>query len=294
MAGLFILSLDTEIAWGTNTSALRRFADCFDTYPDILRRLIALLDTYHIPATWAVVGHLFLKPDDPRALKKTPSHWYHAPYLPDAICRARAQHEIGTHTFSHVYTDDPGTTTEVWQRELETVAQIHKEHGLPPPRSIVYPRNRVAYTDTLHQYGIIAYRGVEQNWYGDRRGAFHLLDRALGLPPPTYDPATLTVGDNLVNLPASQFLMAYDGVRGKIPTASRVRQARLGLDRAAWRNHLYHLWFHPFNLGTSDRMFEALEQILRGVAQHRDAGQLKVMTMASAAERILGGAKNED
>jgi peptidoglycan/xylan/chitin deacetylase (PgdA/CDA1 family) len=290
MVGLFILSLDTEIAWGTNAASLPRYAHCFDTYPDIIRRLIALLDSYEIPATWAVVSQLLLPADDTRASKHIPSHWYHAPYLLDALRGTQVKHEIGTHTFSHIYTHDAETTADVWRQELDAVAGLHREHGLVL-RSIVYPRNQVAYTDTLNKYGIIAYRGIEQNWYGNRRGAFHLLDRALGLPPPTYDPAALKVADKLVNLPASQFLMAYDGVRGKIPTASRVRQARFGLDQAVRRNHLYHLWFHPFNLGTSDKMFDALEQILQMVAHRRDAGQLRVMTMEGAAERILGGMK---
>jgi len=293
MAGLFILSLDTEIAWGTDAAHLPRYAACFEAFPDILRRLIALLDTYHVPATWAVVAHLLLTPDDPRALGRKPPDWYHAPYLLDRIQAAHAPHDIGTHTFSHIYATDASTTPEVWKRELDTVAQLHREHGLPL-RSLVYPRNQVAYLDTLPAYGIIAYRGIEQNWYGSRRGALHLLDRALGLPPPTYSSAALTVADPLVNLPASQFLMAYDGLRAAIPTASRVRQARLGLDRAVRRNDLYHLWFHPFNLGTSARMFDALEQILQRVARLRDAGHLRVMTMAGAAEWILGGMNDED
>jgi hypothetical protein len=172
------------------------------------------------------------------------------------------------------------------------VAALHRKYKLPL-KSIVYPRNQVAYTDTLKDYGIIAYRGVEQNWYGNRRGLFHLIDRALGLPPPTYDPVSLKVGDKLVNLPASQFLMAYDGIRGRIPTASRVRQARLGMDRAVRRNQLYHLWFHPFNLGTSEKMFDALDQILTEVARLRDAGKLHVMTMEQAAEWVLGTGDKE-
>lgn len=289
MTGIFILSLDTEIAWGTGTHALARYAHCFDNYPTLLNRLVGLMDAYDIPATWAVVAHLLIEPDDARALLRQPQAWYHAPYLLDTVCSAHAKHEIGTHTFSHVYTDDPAITREVWRRELNTAAQIHRAHGLPM-RSIVYPRNLVAYTDTLADYGVVAYRGIEQNWYGNRRGAFHLLDRALGLPPPTYDPTGLKVAEKLVNLPASQFLMAYDGVRGSIPTASRVRQAKWGLDSAVRRNHLYHLWFHPFNLGTSERMFEALEHILRDVARRRDAGQLRVMTMAGAADWILTNA----
>lgn len=290
MTGLFILSLDTEIAWGTDETALSRYAPCFDNYQAVVRRLIFLLDKYEIPATWAVVGHLFLQPDDTRALHRQPEYWYHAPYLLDMLRAAAVQHEIGTHTFSHIYTDDPETTPAVWKAELDAVAALHHQHNLPL-RSIVYPRNQVAYTETLNDYGIIAYRGVEGNWYGNRRGFFHLLDRALGLPPPTYDPASLKVGDNLVNLPASQFLMAYDGIRGYIPTASRVRQAKLGINRAVRRNHLYHLWFHPFNLGTSDKMFDALEKILREAAARRDAGELRVMTMGEAAQWILENEK---
>src|SRR5690606_8388555 len=128
------------------------------------------MDAYDIPATWAVVAYLLIEPDDPRALPRQPQAWYHAPYLLDTVCSAHAKHEIGTHTFSHVYTDDPAITREVWRRELNTAAQIHRAHGLPM-RSIVYPRNLVAYTDTLADYGVVAYRGIEQNWYGNRRGA---------------------------------------------------------------------------------------------------------------------------
>src|SRR5262249_6245917 len=144
----------------------------------------------------------------------------------------------------------------------------------------------------LPKYGIIAYRGVEGNRPTERRGPLHLLERALALPPSTYDLSTLKVGEMLVNLPASQFLLAYDGPRRWIHTTSRLRQARLGLDRAGERGHLYHLWFHPFNLGTSHAMFDALEQILCEVVHRRDSGKLRVMTMQAAAESVLSGAKN--
>lgn len=284
MAGIFILSLDTEIAWGTDSALLPRFAACFDQYRPILRRLVKLLDSYDIPATWAVVGHLFLKPGDRREWKRSPDSWYYGADVIEAIRAARAPHEIGTHTFSHAYARE--VARETWEAELQTCASIHHEHGLPL-RSLVFPRNQVAHLDTLPRYGIIAYRGIEGSRPLERRGAAHLLHRALALPPPTYDPASLKVSDRLVNLPASQFLLAYDGARGWIPTASRVRQARLGLAEAALRDRLFHLWFHPFNLGTSPRMFDALEMILRQVARRREVGQIRVMTMADAAEEIL-------
>ena len=292
MIGTFILSLDTEIAWGTDMQELFKYAYCFEAYRVILRRLIDLLDQYNIPATWAVVGQLMLKPDDKRSLiMASPElgmiEWFHAPYVVEWIRAAKTAHEIGTHTFTHAYTDDPEITPAVWENELRHVAKLHRELKLPTARSLVYPRNQIKYLDSLPKHGIIAYRGIEGHRARERRGLAHLLHRALALLPPTYNLNACKVNDKLVNLPASQFLLAYDDIRSRIPTASRVRQARLGMEQAARRNELYHLWFHPFNLGTSPRMFEALEQILQIASAMRDQGKLQVLTMEQAARQIL-------
>ncbi len=199
MNGTFILSLDTEIAWGTDPEYLPVYAQCFDNYRVILPRLVALLDRYEIPATWAVVGHLFLKPDDPRSIKKSADKpdWYHGADVIEAIRSAKVRHEIGTHTFSHIYTEDATTTREVWNRELQTCVDLHREHGLPL-KSLVYPRNQVAFVESLPDYGIIAYRGIEQSWYRKlpMQRPLHLLDRALGLPP-TRESACLAISDGL-------------------------------------------------------------------------------------------------
>lgn len=308
MVGIFILSLDTEIAWGTyGEKSLKRSAHCFENYRPLVRRLIDLLDRYEIPATWAVVGHLFLArcdghPDllqphyawadksdsarDPKSML-TRAPWYYGSDVIDMIRCARVNHEIGTHTFTHIIAGDPAVTPEIWASQMRKTVSIHADQGLEL-RSIVYPRNLVNYMDTLPDYGIIAYRGEEESWYRHfpktLARACHYLDRAIGFPPPTYDPRTLRVGERLVNLPASQFLMTYDGVRRWIPTASRVRQARLGIRNSVNNGHIYHLWFHPFNLGTGEGMFTALEQILAEVSRQR----MRVMTMQQAAEWILG------
>ncbi len=298
MAGLFILSLDTEIAWGTyGAAAIARQAYAFDNYRSLLKRLVALLDTYQIPATFAVVGHLFLKPGDPRALIATnlPADdphllWYFAPNVIETIRHARTGHEIGTHTFSHLFTSE--VTQKDWDADLKLCVRIHKEHNLTL-RSLVYPRNQIAYTETLPKYGITSYRGAETKWYRQQTSVsarlLSFLDYLLALPPVTYDPASLRADDKLVNLPASQFLLSYDGLRGKIPTAARVQQAKRGIERAVRYDHLYHLWFHPFNLGSNEKMFEALEAILWEIARRRDVGDLRVMTMAQAAAWILEG-----
>jgi hypothetical protein len=313
MPGLFILSLDTEIAWGTyDPKALARHKASFDNYRILIRRLLELLDRYSIPATFAVVGHLFLErcnghpdvlqphytwarePDSARDPCSGLDHapWYYGPDIVTAIREAKTPHEIGTHSFTHVLAGDSAVTEAIWRSQLAKSAAVHEEHSLRM-LSLVHPQEKVAFTECLPEYGIIAYRGEERKWYGSFPRPLaricHLLDRSLALPPPTYDLGRLRVNERLVNLPASQFLMSYDGIRKWIPTESRVRQAKAGLERAITNEHLYHLWFHPFNLGSSEFMFKALERILQEVDRQRDAGRLHVMTMAQAAQWILDG-----
>ena len=60
------------------------------------------------------------------------------------------------------------------------------------------------------------------------------------------------------------------------------------MEQAARKSERYHLWFHPFNLGTSPRMFDALEQILQIAASLREQGKLDILTMEQAAMQVLG------
>src|SRR6185295_17282789 len=103
----------------------------------------------------AVVGQLMLSGFDARAVIKQPVGWYHATYVLKWIRATKTQHEIGTHTFSHIYTDDPTTTQAVWEADLANCLSLHQQLDLPL-RSIVYPRNQIKYLRTLSKYGIIA------------------------------------------------------------------------------------------------------------------------------------------
>lgn len=308
MPATFILSLDTEIAWGTY-NRLQDRAEAFDRYPELLRRLVRQLDTFDISATWALVGHLLLEPgeqttvpqpqysfaDHPDAARVAahPPAWFHARYVLDAIRGMRAPQEISTHTFTHVLATDPGVSRELFDGQLAEVRRVYALHHIPAPRTLIYPQNRIAYTDVLAEHGIIAYRGPEQSRYARlpkplRRPA-HLLNRATAATPPTYPASACREAPNLVNLPASQFLMSYDGVRAYIPTDARVQQARKGLRQAIQRDEIYHLWFHPFNLGSGEAMFDALTQILAMVWEGRSRGDVRVLTMVEAASLLLNG-----
>ncbi|MEO0563728.1 MAG: hypothetical protein AAF125_16600, partial [Chloroflexota bacterium] len=180
MTATFVLSLDTEIAWGTYGNLEAR-ANAFEVYPSLLRRLVRQLDIFEISATWAVVGGLLVPSEQltdipephysfaqiPDSARRDghPKEWFYAPDVIETIQMTRTPQEIGTHTLTHLLATDPGVSHEMFDAQLAAVVALHQQHGLPSPRSLVFPQNRVTYTDLLRQHGIIAYRGVASDWY---------------------------------------------------------------------------------------------------------------------------------
>lgn len=315
--GVFVLSLDTELAWGNfDAGGLTRYARHYEQYRLVVWRTLELLERYQVPATWAFVGHLMLEGcargegghAHPEVLRPRyrwyPHEWHHldpctdvardpwwyAPDLLERVLRAPVLHEVGTHTFSHIVADDPACTREIFLSQMQACARLHEAWGVHM-RSIVYPRNRVAFLDELPGLGIVAYRGRERRWYDGAPGLVargcHLLDATLAPTPSTYPLRGLAQGE-LVNVPASMFLLPFDGVRRRIPAASRTAQALRGVRRAAARGELFHLWFHPVNMASDPRMFTVLERVLRAAAELREQGRLRVLTMEQTAGLVRG------
>ncbi|MGH2447954.1 MAG: hypothetical protein ACRDFS_05060 [Chloroflexota bacterium] len=206
------------------------------------------------------------------------------------VLSAELNHEIATHTFSHIVVGDPDCDRDIFRSQLAACKRLHDGLGLPFA-SIVYPRNRVAFVDVLPEFGITSYRGRQ---VGTRGGgvagrALTLADRIAAPTPPTYK-LPVRGDQRTVNLPASMLYSSRSGVRRLVPMRSRLRQARRGIREAAEAGHLFHLWFHPFNLSGDDELFFGLDTILRRVAEYREAGRLDVLTMQQTAERSTASA----
>ena len=59
--GMFTLSLDFELIWGTRDKRGQAFRrQCERERSVVIDRLLTLLASYDISATWCVLGHLFL------------------------------------------------------------------------------------------------------------------------------------------------------------------------------------------------------------------------------------------
>jgi len=301
--GTVVVSLDAELAWGfhdQDSPPAERIASARWGW----QRALELFDTYRVPATWAVVGHLYLDSCDGRhADHPAPPGWFdrdpggavardptwYGPDLVRAIDGAAVDHEVASHTFSHVEFGDRGTTTELAAAELEraraVAAAVHE-----PPTTVVFPRNEVGHLDVLAEKGITCYRGRKPpEWFDGQsyRALGKTLATVAGRPPPVVRPSVDERG--LVNLPASLYLYGFETWLGEASrTHPLVRRARAGVDAAAATGGVCHLWLHPNNLRT-ERHADRLAAVLEYVTTCRDRGEVSVQTMGAVAARARGG-----
>lgn len=305
--GTVVISADAELGWGFHDLRDRpeeRLANARDGW----RRFAELCEQYQIPATWAVVGHLFLDECDGRHTDHpAPSSWFDheggadrmarslrfADGLIDRIRTADADHEIGLHTFSHVELGASETTARLADAELSAAVDAAREWGVEPrPRSFIFPRNNVGNLQVLADHGITCYRGTTPtdrptDGYG---GAGRLLRAALGSDgPPLVKPRQDSLG--LVDLPASLFLYSFEGLARSVaepllgdPIAVL---ARRGIEGAAASDGTFHMWLHPNNLVTP-RDVARMEAIFEHLARVRARTDLRVRTMGEVAAAVRG------
>jgi peptidoglycan/xylan/chitin deacetylase (PgdA/CDA1 family) len=314
--GIFLLSLDFELIWGTADLDLPDFVrQCRLERRFAIDRLLDLFELHDIRATWAVLGHLFLSRCEPVGGRAHPeivrpqfswvkADWFwHDPggaesdesihlgrSLVDKIRSCAVRQEIGSHSFCHVIFGDPGCSRETAETDVAECVRIAQEQGLQL-KSFVFPRNEIGYLDVLKKHGFSCYRGAEPHWYEHRtipemiRRGFRLFDVLRGASPPTVVPSVTESG--LVNIPGSAMFFPMHGFRRHIPMSVRVKRCIKGLERAARRREIFHLWFHPTNMvAEMETMFSGLNEILTHVSQLRKAGVLDVMTMAEVSARF--------
>ncbi|AQL44846.1 hypothetical protein BV210_18960 (plasmid) [Halorientalis sp. IM1011] len=304
--GTVVLSVDAELGWGFHDFAeppRDRLANARRGW----QTLLDLCEEYRVPATWAVVGHLFLDECDGRhGDHPAPPGWFDHERGSDRMARslrfadgliertatADVDHEIGLHTFSHVEMGASGTTARLADAELSAAVDAAREWGVDPrPRSFVFPRNDVGNLQALADHGITCYRGTTPT---DRRrfdrygGVDRLVRAALGSAgPPLVEPRRDSLG--LVDVPASLFLFSVEGILRSAaepfvgdPVAVL---ARRGIDRAAASDGLFHMWLHPNNLaGPQDAA--RLAEIFEHLARVRARTDLEVRTMGDVAATV--------
>lgn len=315
--GVFTISLDFELIWGTldlfGPERYRRL--CEIERAEVIERLLRLFEEYKVSATWCTLGHLFLNQCSAQGGEKhpeisRPSHdwvaedWFHhdpcevesensvfvGRSLVEKIRDCRVPQEVGCHSYSHVIFGDAGCSRATAASEVAECVRLAEGMGLPL-RSFAFPRNQVGHLDVLREYDFTCYRGPEPHWYERRkvpdavRRLAHLWQVLTAATPPVVLPERMD--NELWNIPGSMIFFPMHGFRRYLPMSLRVRRAVKGLNLAAHRRRIFHLWFHPTNLADQmETMFAGLREILEHADKLRARGELEVLTMENLIQRV--------
>lgn len=299
--GTVVVSVDAELGWGFHDQEEAPTERIEAARPG-WRTLLECLDAYDVPATWGVVGHLFLEDCDgahvghplaPNWFRCERERWVGRPDLRyardlvDATVAADVDHEIGFQTFSHVELGDEAVTPEL--ARAECAAFFDAVPGdLPAVRSVVFPRNDVGYRDVLAEWGLACYRGhPPEAALADRGRTLRERIASAAIPtPPVASPSLDEFG--LVNVPASMHLAdagdAGSSLYERAIGDPVVRAARRGIDRAAGDEGVFHAWLQPGDL-VDERDVERVREVLAYLDERRGDG-LRVATMGEVADAV--------
>lgn len=294
----FIISLDTELLWGViHTDAdYSRLTRDTSAGRGVIDTLLSLFKLYNIPATWAIVGHLFLdrcKKEEGiphRNMPRFKEDWYSSDPCTDIhkaplyygkdivekILSSLVKHEIGYHSFSHVIFSE--CSREVAQAEIEEGVKLAKEMGISL-KSFVFPQDKVGHLDVLKENGFVAYRGIRAKHIGSDRNLLlrkfgGAVDKLIALPvEPKWK-------DGIWEIPASMIFL------DPLFPFSLVDRAKRGISRAIKEDKVFHMYLHPENLLYQPSLGKYLDELLAFVARKRDEGKLHAATMGELASYL--------
>jgi peptidoglycan/xylan/chitin deacetylase (PgdA/CDA1 family) len=308
--GHFLLSLDTELAWG-HFDSFRPGLFSHDGSRErfMIDRILDILDEYGIIGTWSFVGHLMLERCE--ALETCPVRewegryntfdrihgtadplWYGADIL-EKVRAGKVPHEIACHGYTHRTFDRLDSTGA--RTEIEEWLRVAGARNIEP-KTIVFPRNEVGHLELFREYGFICYRGSEvlpplSRW-PIAGPVFRKLYETIAafLPPVVYEPRV--GGPQMVNLPSSKALF---GLNRRMETVAdffhlprpRIGRITKGIARAAAEKKVLHIYAHPYEF-RSGKDVDMLRRVLEKAAGEIAKGTLLSVGMGELARKVLG------
>lgn len=297
-----VISLDFEMRWGMHDKLglnMDAYRKNLENEPYIVLALLKLFKDRNLKVTWACVGALGCRnwdeyfaraPSPPEyentALRVNPKYaemdpggqLHFAPELLTAIHNSPGQ-ELGSHTFSHIYMREPGIAGKDAVADMDAVISLWKERFGAAPLSLVFPRNQIAFLEEIRSSSIRIWRGNEKCWYLNKYelATNKALPRALRLLEainPFVRRACALDGDSTrsslflrVNIPSVAWLMHRERIKNEL--------------RALRDGKIFHLWWHPHNLGSNVHLgLSRVEEILELVAEKVSQGLVSSKCMS--------------
>ena len=319
--GKFVISLDFELHWGFFDN--RTLEDCRSQLLNIntvIDKLLLMSKEYNTSITFATVGMLFAKDKEAvlnyvpqlkpnytnkalnsyellRGIEQKDQMIYFAQELVKNI-ENDPLHEVGTHTFCHYYCHEKGQNIQDFKADIESAIAIAKALNIET-KSIVFPRNQVQqdYLKVCEDLGIETYRG--NCWFNFNNDARKLILKEYGLILLRVIDSYFNIsgsnsfklkdhntkGAKLINIPASRFLRPYNS-RLKFIESLKVRRIKKAMTKAAKRNEVYHLWWHPHNFANNiEENFKNYSSILKHYKKLNVKYNFESITMQKLGEQ---------
>ncbi|SEP10603.1 hypothetical protein SAMN05216388_103325 [Halorientalis persicus] len=284
------ISIEVELGWGVHD--IRKSSHLSEDGKEerkYLDKIIEKSEEIDIPISFDIVGHLLLSECDGNHDGPYPEGWFqadsgtdkrsdplfYAPDIANKVLGSNANHELCTHTFSHILCDD--ASNELIEKELQQIQELHQHLHNEVVRSFVPPRHRQPSNRTLKQNGIKVARYAKEN---KTLTPLHRLKQLTIGPHPMWEPKfsdgiletyctrypSLTAG----TLPAGQSSKIHPVFR-PIPVSLRKKIHLQYLKKSTKRAFLsgtpLHLWCHLYDLSNEhqweviDKYFDYLDGI---------------------------------
>lgn len=307
MTGTVSLSMEIELGWGVHDIDSHAHLSADGAAERLyLRRLLAHCDDLDLPISFNVVGHLCQSrcggdhdgphrngwfESDP-GTDAAANELFYAPEMVHTVLERPVDHELCTHTYSHVLCGDSAPETVAW--ELDRVQSQMRAITGSETVSLVPPRHSRPPADVLRDAGIEVMRmSVDTS---DRNPVARCVELLLG-PHPQFEPAVVdgvletycTTYPSLTSsaLPAGQ--RPPPRVFRPLPVRARQRlqrrYLRRAVDAAVESDGYCHLWCHLYDLA-NEWQWPVVREFLAELAARHRRGELDVVTMAGLNDRL--------
>lgn len=297
--------MEIELGWGAIRDKPERRLQRFsgpdrETETARFEELVNITDEYNVPFTFDIVGHLLLNQCDATHEGPHPDGWFrpdpgtdamadplwYAPDLVEKLKQANTNHEICTHTFSHIPTAE--MSGEVLDWELRESRQLHNEVGLEFSTSIVTPWHQSPPYTVLRDHDIDRIRVPADDfeslsnpvekfwWYLSRRPVEcrpQMVDDILEIytsSGPSLSALYLPQGQNR---PHPAFRAIPLPVRRRI----HLRYLRQAI-QAAKEGADVHLWTHLYDI-CNEAQWPQVQTFLREAGEAHRQNDLQLVTM---------------
>ena len=299
----FILSFDCEGKWGMADDPAMASNNPIsgDSLTKAYTQIFEILERHKIPATFALVGLLaggYEQYVDSRGelLESEPHrNWLQVPersfaaghhdgwFYPELVnqIKAKGNHEIASHSFTHLPLHNAGVMEESFLTEMKFVNQWKEKNSIDLS-TFIFPRNQIKFQDRLNDFHFDGYRqcDIQNGAYANR---FRILQDECNIGRKSDEHS---MSAKPVAIPPGTFLNWRHGPRRVIPKWVTLNRWSNVLDHAVASGGVAHLWLHPHNLITARGQVELFEDAILRVAKAQKSGLIESVTQAEYCKEI--------